>query len=176
LQMKQTLTYACPASSYDAPFYAPKTPQTRGWLIFQGNSRLSSGHGLQFGLYNTSGDTGSTFLTSDFTVNTNAWYHVVGTYDGSSVVLYLNGESSSSSATSPIRPNGRNPMMFGLRGGGTQAYLPGKIDEAAFYTNSLSAAQILAHFQAGTNAAPSVPYPQVILNDNPVGYWRFDEH
>jgi subtilisin len=47
LQMKQTLTYACPASSYDAPFYAPKTPQTRGWLIYQGNSSLSSGHGLQ---------------------------------------------------------------------------------------------------------------------------------
>jgi hypothetical protein len=26
-----------------------------------------------------------------------------------------------------------------------------------------------------TNAAPPIPYQQVILNDNPVDDWRFDE-
>jgi hypothetical protein len=48
------------------------------------------------------------------------------------------------------------------------------IDEVAVYTNLLTPAAIAAHYTAGTNYAPSVPYQQVILNDNPLLYFRMD--
>ncbi|HEX3357305.1 MAG TPA: LamG-like jellyroll fold domain-containing protein [Tepidisphaeraceae bacterium] len=51
----------------------------------------------------------------------------------------------------------------------------GSIDEAAYYTNALSAAQILAHYQNGTNASPGTPYQNLIASDGAVGYWRLSE-
>src|SRR6185369_7870656 len=45
----------------------------------------------------------------------------------------------------------------------------------ALYANALSPARILAHYQAGTNAAPVTPYTAVVAADNPVEYLRLGE-
>ncbi len=80
------------------------------------------------------------------------WYHVVGTYDGTTIKLYVNGVLNGSSgtvagpiATTPYAINiGRNPAYTG-------DYFPGSLDEIALYNKALTAARILAHYNAGTN-------------------------
>jgi len=68
-------------------------------------------------------------------------------------------------------------MTFGARGNGASGSFTSiaTFDEAAYYGTALSAAQVLAHYQAGTNASPVTPYQQVISADSPAGYWRFNE-
>jgi hypothetical protein len=51
----------------------------------------------------------------------------------------------------------------------------GGIDEFAWYSNKLSPAQILAHYQNATNAARSTPYDALVKADNPVVYLRLNE-
>ncbi len=51
----------------------------------------------------------------------------------------------------------------------------GGADEFAYYAAKLSPAQILAHYQNGTNAARSAPYAALIKSDSPVAYLRLDE-
>ena len=166
----------CLAGSYYSEYYQPNTVRLNGWSLHQADPSFSNGNGFYFRLYNTSGDTAFTAASAALQVSTNEWYHVVGTYDGSTISLYVNGELANSvAAGGPFRPNVKYPLTFGARSNGSYTYT-GLLDEAAFYTNALSASQVLAHYQAGTNSAPSVPYSQLILGDNPAGYWRLDEH
>jgi hypothetical protein len=51
----------------------------------------------------------------------------------------------------------------------------GGVDEFAWYNAKLTPAQILAHYQNGTNAARSTPYATLIKSDNPVVYLRLNE-
>jgi Concanavalin A-like lectin/glucanases superfamily/Fibronectin type III domain len=85
-------------------------------------------------------------------------YHVVGTYDGATQRLYVNGAQVASAAlTGPITANG-NPLTIGSWGGGTE-FLTGTIDEPAVYPTVLSAARVSAHHQAGIGG--SAPDPTV---------------
>ena len=80
-------------------------------------------------------------------------YHVVGTYDGATQRLYVNGTQVASAAlTGPITTNG-NPLTMGSWSGGSE-FLAGTIDEPAVYPSVLSAARVSAHYQAGIGAAP----------------------
>ncbi|PWU14585.1 MAG: hypothetical protein C5B50_17015 [Verrucomicrobia bacterium] len=63
------------------------------------------------------------------------------------------------------------PWNNGLSTAGNRGW-DGLVDEVAIYTNALSAATILAHFNA---AATPATYGATILADQPTGYWNFDE-
>jgi len=68
-------------------------------------------------------------------------YHVVGTYDGANVCLYLNGALVTTSPWVGTIVDNANGLSVG----------PGPIliDEVAVYNYALSAARILAHYNAG---------------------------
>ncbi len=70
-----------------------------------------------------------------------------------------------------VRPN---PWAGVVVGGHNYWYL-GDLDEPAIYPRALTPAEVLEHYQAGTAATPPVTYRDVVLGDNPVGYWPFDE-
>lgn len=119
----------------------------------------------------------STVLNTPTGDTTNTWYHYVFTYDTfSNAVIYLNGSSVASTnmayladSWSPLTiGNGKWSGLAGQRG------VSGIIDEVAVYTNLLSPSDILNHYSTGTNASPATPYKQVILNDNPLLYFRMD--
>lgn len=105
------------------------------------------------------------------------WYHFVATYDASSnATLYINGVAVvtnklayEADTWSPLTiGNGKWNGLSAARG------VSGTIDEVAVYTNLLAPSDIAAHYAAGTNAAPLVSYKQMVLNDNPLLYYRMD--
>lgn len=163
----------CPAASVE--FSTPRN----GWLFYQGPASLSDGNGWFFRIYHSSG---SSVASVGFPIDTNAWYHVVGVFDGSSIKLYTNGALAASTAlpsgaTYTPTANTAIPLTFGARADGASGYFTytGYVDEPAFYSKALTDVQVLSHYQAGTSASPATPYEQVVLADSPAGYWRLDE-
>ncbi|HEY0380821.1 MAG TPA: LamG domain-containing protein [Candidatus Elarobacter sp.] len=89
---------------------------------------------------------GTTALASSTT------YHLVGTYDGTTAKIYVNGVLDASAAGAGA-PDYSRIGGYGLSIGGgqnsTRHSFLGSIDEAAVYPSVLSASRIAAHAQAG---------------------------
>lgn len=87
----------------------------------------------------------TTFMTSTTSLTAGLWYHVVGTKNGASAHIYINGVDVSGSYTPHTLADGSDPLtLFGpvdpCNGAG---------DEAVVYNTVLSAARVLAHYEAG---------------------------
>jgi hypothetical protein len=80
-------------------------------------------------------------------------YHVVGTYDGATQRLYVNGTQVASAALSGAITTNANPVAIGSWNGSVE-FFNGTIDEAAVYPVALSAARVAAHRSAGIGEAP----------------------
>ena len=65
-----------------------------------------------------------------------------------------------------------NALTLGRTAAGAEAFT-GLLDEPAVYTTVLAASRIAAHYAAGTNSTAS--YPDAVLADAPIGYWRLNE-
>ena len=76
-------------------------------------------------------------------------YHVVGTFDGTTQRLYVNGTQVSSVALSGSATTNSNPLLIGSWDGSSE-FFNGTIDEPAVYGAVLSAPQVAAHYRAGT--------------------------
>ncbi len=150
-----------------------------GWLIYQGNSGLTDGNGWYFRIYRTGGANTAAFINTP--VNTNHWYHIVGTFDGTTTMkLYVDGTpvaTNTLAGTYTPNTNALVPLTFGGRGDGAAGFFGwgGLMDEAAYYTNALSAGDVLAHYQNGTNASPGTPYATLVQSLNPAVYLRLNE-
>ncbi|HEV7482624.1 MAG TPA: PKD domain-containing protein [Solirubrobacterales bacterium] len=91
--------------------------------------------------------------TSSTTVAPNTTHYVVGTYDGSRARIYVDGveRASATFSGSPTWAGSRD-LRLGRPISSTslsQRYLQGTLDEPAVYTSALSAATVLAHYEAG---------------------------
>jgi hypothetical protein len=74
--------------------------------------------------------------------------HVVMTWNGTTMRGYVNGvEIGNIASGSPIA--GRNAASFNVGGEIDAKFFQGTIDEVAYYNTAVSAARVLAHFQAG---------------------------
>lgn len=79
----------------------------------------------------------------------NRWYHLVGTYDGANLRLYVDGQlTGTNTGNGPIRVTTR-PISLGSDNG-NQKFFSGGIDEAALYNRVLSAQEVLARFNRGS--------------------------
>lgn len=92
------------------------------------------------------------------------WYHLAATFDGTNALFYTNGVAVGGprAASGYLADNGADGQV-GV--GQNVGFLPfnGGVDEIAFYTNVLTSAQILAHYQLGTNSFRAPPTPPSIL-------------
>jgi hypothetical protein len=182
----QTNLLACPAASTE--FADPSTNQAvrRGWLFYQGEVTGGTGNGWVFRIYNPPSGANPQQINCGVSnvLDTNKWYYIAGSYKasnpGKGLTLYVNGApvatASVNKAYEPVVTN-TIPLTFGARADGDFGFFEfiGKVDEGAFYPYQLSDAQILAHYQAGTNPAPATTYQNLILSQNPAGYWRMNE-
>ncbi|HZV73099.1 MAG TPA: LamG-like jellyroll fold domain-containing protein, partial [Conexibacter sp.] len=83
-------------------------------------------------------------------------YHVVGTFDGTTQRLYVNGTQVASAPLSGPATVTTNPIYIGSWDGSIELF-SGTIDEPAVYGTVLSAAQVRAHFDAASAATLAAP-------------------
>ncbi|HTL58051.1 MAG TPA: LamG-like jellyroll fold domain-containing protein [Candidatus Limnocylindrales bacterium] len=93
------------------------------------------------------------------------WYHLAVTWDGTAATFYVNGMAQNSA---PITYYAVDPVAAydGSIGSGPQTghgAFAGGVDEVAFYTNALTAAQIMNHYRVGTNSFRALPVPPGFL-------------
>lgn len=126
-------------------------------IIDKGTSLLSffvssgASNFLTFILDTSSG--GATTYTADTDMNTGQWYHVVATYNGSQVRLYLNGQLDDTpvARTGNVSTNNLD-LIVGSGWSGTNPNsfpFDGLIDEVAIYNRSLSAQEIQDRYARG---------------------------
>jgi hypothetical protein len=154
-----------------------------GWDFFQRGSAASGAStvGWNFRMFNGKAHD-QVFNITGGAYTVGQWCHLVAVYDASvpSAKLYFNGVQVASGTGLgndglPFYANTNSPLSIGGYSDGAQNPFIGDIDEFALYTNALTAAQILAHYQNGISANRTIPYSQLILADNPAEYLHLDE-
>jgi hypothetical protein len=89
--------------------------------------------------------------TSTTAVMVGQFYHVVGTYDGSLVRLYVNGVLEGQAATSVVVDYDTRPLFLGTSGEAVfDGKLNGIIDEASIYNRALDSFEIARLSDAGS--------------------------
>ena len=133
------------------------------WVYFTGASFAAQntvigklagvGHGWLFDLLGGTpelfeeGTTSAHLVSTGGTIPTNQWVHMVGTYDGTTIVYYQNGAASGSQASSGAIAENGTAVTIGAGVGGGHPF-EGYIDEVALYNYALSANQVAAHLNA----------------------------
>ncbi len=80
-------------------------------------------------------------LDSNVTINDGQWYHVAGTYDGTTKVIVVNGDSISTSETGDM--NMDSTSGGDVRSGGvSDDFYTGEVDEMMIFNRSLTIAEI----------------------------------
>jgi hypothetical protein len=139
-----------------------------GWILYQGQT------GWSFRLYNQNGFNTSLNIFAGPAPAIGVWHHVVAVFNGTNGFVYVNGVLRTNAVAAGFVPDTDGSLTVGLRNDGNFPW-GGTADEVAIYTNVLSAADVLAHYQNGTNAAPVQTYGSLILAANPLFYFRLDE-
>ena len=80
------------------------------------------------------------------------WYHVVLTFDGTNLVLYVNGDEKDTETNSSLTTNNETDAFnIGRRGDNeNDNYFSGKIDDVTLWDTGLSANAVAALYNSGT--------------------------
>ena len=173
----------------------------QGWVFYQRRPDSSYNGTEQVGwacrMYNDLDTSGHLEAISRVPYRVGEWQHVVVVYDpvggdptNATLTMYINGVPADTNVnTAPVpgyapvtgnhnpAPNGQPAMALGNYNNANGSLNPwfGAVDEFAFYSNKLSPAQILAHYQNATNANRTTPYDALVRSHNPVVYLRLDD-
>ncbi len=94
--------------------------------------------------------------TGGASVGSGTWAHVVGTYDGSNVRLYVNGVASGSpTATTGAIATNNFSWTVGKNASAATGYLNATIDEVKIFSRALSAEEIKAEYDAQNVGIPA---------------------
>lgn len=159
------------------------------------------GVGWEFRMYNDLDTSGHLDVTSGVPFQLGKWQHVAIVYDpvgnnpsNATLTIYIDGQPANTNVASGTvpgyapctgnhnpAPNGQPAMSLGgynNANSGTYGFENpwiGGVDEYAWYPAKLTAAQILSHYQNGTNANRTQSYSSLVLSRNPAAYLRLDE-
>lgn len=134
------------------------------------------------------------FAQSTTIPTANTWYHVVGTYDGSTIKIYINGnlEASTSFTTGIPTQTGNFVIGEGYFNDALADTLDGRMDEVKVYNQALTADQVKLDMNGGQaqqfgNAGNKSSYENNAANQEycvpgdttscaaPIARWRFEE-
>jgi hypothetical protein len=139
-----------------------------GWAFIVGSPNTASPY-FQ-GWLGTSGGFAADNIEASITTS-GEWAYCAMTYDGTNYVTYTNGVLAQTKAETYEAPTS-DPLYLGAYNNGTPAdFYQGGMQNVAIYTNALSAARILTHYEAGTNTG----YAGAVVTDRPTSYWPMDE-
>jgi len=128
-------------------------------LYYQGGSGSGSSQ-LRLGRW------GGDILTSSVTINVDTWYHIVLTYDGSTVKLYVNNNVDSYTGT--LSPNGDAFYISGIAG--AQLWT-GEIDSFGFWNKVLSSTEVGELYGNGGSTAKNA---NLVAESNLIAYYGCD--
>ena len=117
-----------------------------GWSIQINGSGDAAPHTI--GFYRWNGTTGQDLAKGATALAAGRWYHVVATYDGATLRVYVNGALDGSTAGSVSVENHTQQFAVGKLSNGA-SYYNGLLDEVAVYGFALSAQQVGEHYNAG---------------------------
>ncbi len=132
------------------------------------NMQIDANGKAAFYLYNAFGGAG---LTSNKTVTDDQWHYLVGTYDGTTAKLYIDGVLDNSKAAAGDIGDSTGDLYFGQSGAGT-LYFMGIIDSLRWYTRTLSASEILSNYNAGNIELQTRAGSSADPNDGTWEEWR----
>jgi len=84
---------------------------------------------------------GSVYIPAN-SLSTGNWYHIVATYDGSTLRCYLNSEEMDSEEFNLTLPSNTASLTIGVYGNATKNYFDGMIDEIKMYNYVLIQTEI----------------------------------
>jgi hypothetical protein len=116
-------------------------PLVNTWDGFSGFNLYLDGNGPVFST-GTGGTTGGAFSAPH--IIKNMWHHISAVYDGSEMIVYLDGRESTTryGQMGSVIMNG-SPLMLGKLG---TNYYRGDIDEFRIYSRALSGDEIRSHY------------------------------
>ncbi|MHB1483656.1 MAG: LamG domain-containing protein, partial [Saccharofermentanales bacterium] len=85
-----------------------------------------------------------TYASFTSSLSLNTWYHIVGTYDGNYVRVYING-ALAGTGSQPLQGTiaaGTSPLRIGYKSASTIDYYKGKVDEVQVYNVALSSTEV----------------------------------
>ncbi|MFN0054700.1 MAG: putative Ig domain-containing protein, partial [Planctomycetales bacterium] len=97
----------------------------------------------------------------------DTWSHVVGTYDGRHLRLFVNGVLTGEAPYNEAIAHSTAPLRIGSGAG--DFHWNGDLDEVAIYDSALSADQVLEHFELGRNGPRGVDSPHGMTIDESTG-------
>jgi hypothetical protein len=136
-------TYLGIASRDDATSGSP----SEGYLLFVAPSEGPIGfQRLDAANLSTASTTG--------TPAAGAYAHVVATFDGVDMTVYLNGETQGTQTGSFAIAGAMSDFVVAAEAGGTSNFFSGAIDEVAVYDHALTADRVKTHWLVGRGQAP----------------------
>jgi len=108
---------------------------------------------------------GQVLSVTTFNTKLNTWYHIVGTHDGTTLRIYVNGVVDNTKVAATSFSNGANLFIAS----GLDGKFNGLIDEVRVYNRALSAGEV--------NRLYNLTKPKIKAASDLglVGYWSFEE-
>jgi hypothetical protein len=94
------------------------------------------------------------YATSQAAYSYSSWRHIVGTYDGSTVRLYVDGAQAATASLSSAIAQYAQPLYLGVNGARNDQF-KGVMDDVRVYARVLSSSEIQALFNAETPITPT---------------------
>ena len=153
----------------------PRGPNADSWTQFDGffgfrNEFDADFYLLQLGNYKVegrlrSGDGVFTIATVENSIISETWHHLALTYDGSNIILYIDGIEAGSTEASGQVTNESVPLTIGrLVFENTNFNLDGQVDEVSLWNLALTEQAIQDYMYADLTGEAGL-----------VGYWNFNE-
>jgi len=130
----------------DQRIVTKETGSTKPWSSY---TLLMSGSGEKYLQFRIGINGERRTVTSNAQIPLNQWVHVAGTFDGSSLKAYINGQLNSTANYSGNIQNTSNPIYIGDSQFWSRG-LDGKIDEVKIYNKALTSGEIANLFVSNT--------------------------
>jgi hypothetical protein len=122
--------------------------------------RLGSGGAVTFRLWH--GGATSEVTTPAGAVPAGSWSHVVATFNGTSMSIYVNGTERATLAMAAAVDVGT--ALLSLGASSSSDWFRGRMDEVAVYGSALPGARVLAHY---TKSSPVEDPPPTVVLESP---------